>query len=339
MKKNMKDLCKMGIVVPALILTLAACGASGNTSAPAAEAGEAATTEAVGAAESSEETAATETAAAEPITYENEGMKMTVPGEFADKVIVTIPESKEDGVLFTVSEKASVDAAVAMGESENDGYGWLFAIGKLGEEEVNRMLCNDMSGQIVFAQNAAGEYYIYYHPTDVRYNRETPEQMQADQEDWTAACEWADSMRAAFIAENEGLTAKTFDNSTPAIYIARAALEDGANFEISTTEFGPMAPNGVDGLPFFQKLVENATYEYVDMEEGPDGEYVVLSFPDDNIRFDFFKDENNKNLIRQVTTADDEEYSYYFKATLADDSVQATDVMQEWYNALVEANK
>jgi hypothetical protein len=40
-----------------------------------------------------------------------------------------------------------------------------------------------------------------------------------------------------------------------------------------------------------------------------------------------------------VTTADDEEYSYYFKATLADDSVQASDVMQEWYNALVEANK
>jgi hypothetical protein len=109
MKKNMKDLCKMGIVVPALILTLAACGASGNTSAPAAEAGEAATAEAAGAAESSEETAATETAAAEPITYENEGMKMTVPGEFADKVIVTIPESKEDGVLFTdIPEKTLV---------------------------------------------------------------------------------------------------------------------------------------------------------------------------------------------------------------------------------------
>ena len=31
MKKNTKDLLKMGIVVPALILSLAACGASGNT--------------------------------------------------------------------------------------------------------------------------------------------------------------------------------------------------------------------------------------------------------------------------------------------------------------------
>jgi predicted small lipoprotein YifL len=334
MKKNTKDLLKMGIVVPALVLSLAACGASGTTSTPASEAGEAATEETV---VTTEEADAAE--AAEPVTYENEGMKMTVPGEFADKVIVTIPESKEDGVLFTVSEKASVDAAVAMGESAEDGYGWLFAIGKLGEEEVNRMLCNDMSGQIVFAQNADGEYYIYYHPTDVRYNRETPEQMEADQEDWSAVCAWADSMRDAFIAENEGLTAKSFDNSTPAIYIARAALEEGANFEISTTEFGPMAPNGVDGVPYFEKLVQNAKYEYVDMEEAPDGEYVVLSFPDDNVRFDFFKADGSKNLIRQVTTTDDEEYSYYFQATLADESVQAADVMQEWYNALVEANK
>ena len=119
----------------------------------------------------------------------------------------------------------------------------------------------------------------------------------------------------------------------------RAALEEGANFEISTTEFGPMAPNGVDGVPYFEKLVQNAKYEYVDMEEAPDGEYVVLSFPDDNVRFDFFKADGSKNLIRQVTTTDGEEYSYYFQATLADESVQAADVMQEWYNALVEANK
>ena len=318
----------MGIVVPALILSLAACGASGNTtSTPAPEAEAAATAEA---AQPTEETAA------EPATYENDGMKMTVPGEFADKVIVTIPESKEDGVLFTVSEKASVEAAKAQGYSEEDGMGWLFAIGRDSEEVVKRMLCDDMSGQVVFAQDADGQYYIFYHPTDVRYNRETPEQMEADQDEWTAVCEWADSMRDAFIAENEGLTAVTYDNSTPAIFIARAALAEDANYTISTTEFGPMAPNGVDGVPYFEKLVKNAKFEYEDIEEGPDGEYVVLSFPDENVRFDFFT--ADKTLVRQVVTDGEEEYSYYFRATLADD-LQATDVMQEWYNALVEANK
>ena len=328
MKKNTKDLLKMGIVVPALILSLAACGASGNTtSTPAPEAEAAATAEA---AQPTEETAA------EPATYENDGMKMTVPGEFADKVIVTIPESKEDGVLFTVSEKASVEAAKAQGYSEEDGMGWLFAIGRDSEEVVKRMLCDDMSGQVVFAQDADGQYYIFYHPTDVRYNRETPEQMEADQDEWTAVCEWADSMRDAFIAENEGLTAVTYDNSTPAIFIARAALAEDANYTISTTEFGPMAPNGVDGAPYFEKLVKNAKFEYEDIEEGPDGEYVVLSFPDENVRFDFFT--ADKTLVRQVVTDGEEEYSYYFRATLADD-LQATDVMQEWYNALVEANK
>ena len=328
MKKNTKDLLKMGIVVPALILSLAACGASGNTtSTPAPEAEAAATAEA---AQPTEETAA------EPAIYENDGMKMTVPGEFADKVIVTIPESKEDGVLFTVSEKASVEAAKAQGYSEEDGMGWLFAIGRDSEEVVKRMLCDDMSGQDVFAIDADGQYYIYYHPTDVRYNRETPEQMEADQDQWSAACEWADSMKAAFIAENEGLTAVSYDNSTPAIFIARAALAEDANYTISTTEFGPMAPNGVDGVPYFEKLVKNAKFEYEDIEEGPDGEYVVLSFPDENVRFDFFT--ADKTLVRQVVTDGEEEYSYYFRATLADD-LQATDVMQEWYNALVEANK
>ena len=329
MKKNTKDLFEMGIIVPALVLSLAACGASGNTSStPAPEAGAAVTAEA---AETTEQAVVTE-----PVTYENEGMKMTVPAEFADKVIVTIPESKEDGVLFTVSEKASVEAAKAQGYGEEDGMGWLFAIGKDSEETVKRMLCDDMSGQVVFAQNADGEYYVFYHPTDVRYNRETPEQMEADQDEWTAVCEWADSMRAAFIAENEGLTAVSYDNSTPSIFISRAALQEGANYTISTTEFGPMAPNGVDGGPYFEKLVKNAKYEYEDMEEGPDGEYVVLDFPDDNIRIDFFT--ADKTLVRQVVTDGEEEYSYYFRATLADD-LQTTDVMQEWYNALVEANK
>ena len=304
----------MGIVVPALILSLAACGASGNTtSTPAPEAEAAATTEA---AQPAEQTVT------EPVVYENEGMKMTVNSEFANKVIVNIPESKEDGVLFTVSEKASVEAAKAQGYGEEDGMGWLFAIGRDSEEVVKRMLCDDMSGQD--------------HPTDVRYNRETPEQMEADQDEWTAVCEWADSMRDAFIAENEGLTAVSYDNSTPAIFIARAALAEDANYTISTTEFGPMAPNGVDGVPYFEKLVKNAKFEYEDREEGPDGEYVVLSFPEENIRFDFFT--ADKNLVRQVVTDGDEEYNYYFRATLADDQ-QATDVMQEWYNALVEANK
>ena len=305
MKKNTKDLLKMGIVVPALILSLAACGASGNTtSTPAPEAEAAATTEA---AQPAEETVA------EPVVYENEGMKMTVNSEFVNKVIVNIPESKEDGVLFTVSEKASVEAAKAQGYSEEDGMGWLFAIGRDSEEVVKRMLCDDMSGQDVFAMDADGKYYIYYHPTDVRYNRETPEQMEADQDQWSAICEWADSMKDAFIAENEGLTAVSYDNSTPAIFIARAALAEDANYTISTTEFGPMAPNGVDGVPYFEKLV-----------------------PEENIRFDFFT--ADKNLVRQVVTDGDEEYNYYFRATLADDQ-QATDVMQEWYNALVEANK
>ena len=72
MKKNTKDLLKMGIVVPALVLSLAACGTSGTTSTPAPEAGEAATEETV---VTTEEAAAAETA--ERLEREQADMQIT----------------------------------------------------------------------------------------------------------------------------------------------------------------------------------------------------------------------------------------------------------------------
>lgn len=331
MKKNTKDLLKMGVIIPALILSLAACGASGNntTAEPAAEETEAEATETE--TETTEEVV--EETAAEPITYENDGMKMTVPAEFADKVIVETIESKEDGILFTVSEKASVEAGKAQGD-DFDGYGWLFAIGTIDDETRRQSLCNDMSGQIIFAEDEAGNYYVYYHPTDVRYNRETPEQMEADQDDWTAVCEWADTMRDAFIQENSGLTAKSYDNSDVAMALARTAYEEGLKYTISTTEFGPLEPNGVDAEPYFERLVCGAKYEYTD-EEAPDGEYVVLMFEDDGVRYDFFYADGYQNYVRRVYGDAEDDYTLY-KATLADETATANGIMDEWYHALAE---
>lgn len=337
---KMMDLFKVGIMVPALVITMAACGnstaadAAKSAEAPAAEAEaaqEAEVTEAAEAAEAPEAEAKEEEPGVETV-YENGGFKMTVPAEFANKVIVETPAESDDGILFEVSEKASVEAAKAKGE-DYDGSGWLFAICKRDEESFRQMLCSDMYGEEPIGYDADGNYYAYYHPSDVRYDRETPEQMMADQDEWEKVCEWATGMKQAFIDENEGITPFNWSGTVLEAYLARTAYDKEAVYTISSlmedAAQGPLEPKDVDAVKYFEKLTEDATYEIVD-EEAPDGMYVVLDFPEDEVRFDFFYAEEGKNLIRQVWG----DYEQVYKVTFADGSKTANDIMVEWYNEL-----
>ena len=342
MKKNMMDLFKIGVVVPALVLSMAACGSANagagkSAEAPAAET-EAQEAEAEKEAEATEAAepaeAEKEEAAAKEIVYENGGFKITVPAEFADKVIVDTPADNDDGVLFDVTEKASVDAAKAKG-SEYDGIGWLFAIGVRNEEEFHKMLCSDVSGEEPIGYDADGNYYVFFHPTDVRYDRETPEQMQADQDDWSKTVEWAYTMKQDFLDENAGLTPFKWGGTVLEAYLARTAYDKEAVYTLSTLEFaqdGALEPSDkVDAAKYFEMLTKDATYELFE-GEAPDGEYVVLSFPEDDVRFDFFYAEDGKNLIRQVWGDNEQVY----KVTFADEKKTANDIMDAWARELAE---
>ena len=75
--------------------------------------------------------------------YENAGYKLSVPAEIDELLIVEM--SQNDGILFTVSEKLSVETDKAQGGS-GDGAGRLFSIGALSEIQLYDMLCSDMSG-------------------------------------------------------------------------------------------------------------------------------------------------------------------------------------------------
>ena len=268
---------------------------------------------------------------------ENNGFRLVIPLEYNELLNVTPgTDGDENGVLFAVSEKASVEAAEKQGYG-GDGYGELFAIGRITKDDLNKRLCYDMSGQEVFAQDADGNCYMFYHPTDVRFYRETTEQMTKDQEQWTKLNGWArGKARDSFLAENAGLTAVSCDNSEISMFLARAAYMDGANYTLSTTAFGPLAPKGVDAAPFVEKLLQNVTVEPVDSSETPDGEYVVLYFTDDDYRFDFFRMEGKENYCRQTWLNGENEQLY--KLTFADGTIKASEVMQAWYDALVEAN-
>ena len=346
-KKRIADLVKIGVLVPALIVSMAACGAaSAQDNGGGEAAGAADTTVAENTGDTAgemieekteEKTEETATQPAEGKVYENKGYKITVPAELADKITVETPEVSEDGVIFNCFETKSVEAAKGT-ERENMSPGWLFAITERDEESTRQILANDYPGQEPIAKAEDGTYFIYNHPTDVRYERATPEEMEKDQDEWTAACEWADSVSKSFAADN-GLTRIYYSGTVIEAALGKAAFDENANYTLSTTELGTLEPKDVDPVAYYERLTNGATFESIDLEENevPDGEYVVLTFPDENIRYDFFLAEGKENIIRQVIGAEGEEqYSYFFKVTYEDGTTKASEIMNEWCHALAE---
>jgi L,D-peptidoglycan transpeptidase YkuD (ErfK/YbiS/YcfS/YnhG family) len=144
--------------------------------------------------------------------YEAKGLKLVVPEKHNDKLIIKALSAGENGKLFTVSEKKSVEES-RLAHMKYDGMGWLFSIGKISEGQLNEMLANDMSGVEIFAKDISGMYYVFYHPTDVRYHRSTIQEMREDQALWTELVQWAgQSVRSDFIKNNPGLVSVTFNN-------------------------------------------------------------------------------------------------------------------------------
>ena len=60
----------------------------------------------------------------------NEGLQLTIPAEYADLVLAEVAVGD---MLFSVSEKASVEAAQAFGEPADSGAGWLFGIRRISD--------------------------------------------------------------------------------------------------------------------------------------------------------------------------------------------------------------
>lgn len=263
----------------------------------------------------------------------NGGIVLNVPSEATELVLVDMPQDDPDGMLFRVSEKASVEAGEADGHDASWGDGWLFGIRRVNADTLHEMLCYDMSGADVFAKDADDNYYIFTHPTDVRLYRSDDSYEQA-MEQWTALNTWAwDDVRADILTENSALEPFERGNSMLDMYLARAAYQPDADYVLSTTEFGPLAPNGVDAAPYAERLMSGngVVYEGADVSETPDGEYVVLSFPADNVRFEFFRAAGG--YVRTVWGDGSVELT---KLTLPD-GAEASGVAQEWYDELAAA--
>lgn len=137
------------------------------------------------------------------LLYQNGGYTLFIPFEYEAQLLVETPENAADGLLFSVTEKASFEAS-----GKESGAGWLFGIRKISEEEMAELKSQDVPGEELFARDEDGNCFVFTHPTDVRYYREDNEAMLRDQEIWTTLTAWAwGSVRESFLRENGGLIA------------------------------------------------------------------------------------------------------------------------------------
>lgn len=266
------------------------------------------------------------------VYYENDGLRLRIPKVY-DQQLITRTQTGEVGRIFSVSEKASVEASQKTGDS-NYAAGWLFAIGTVSETELHDILCGDMSGRELFARDAKGNYYIYYHPTDVRYMRETPEAMERDRNQWHTLCAWAAySVRPDFLADNPGLTALTADNTNIGIYLANLSYRP-AKYSLAKQKGALYAGEGVSPQPFAEKLLYGNSFELVQDKVKRKGDSVKLSITDENVELHFFQWKGETYVLEKRDGAEVATY----KAIPMEEHAEALGVMNEWYAAVKAKN-
>lgn len=269
---------------------------------------------------------------AEDPVFTRDGLKLTIPAEYADLLVVATPEYDAEGdgyVLFRVSEKASMEAAKALDAEEDLGAGELFSIIRRSEKEAHEMLCYDLSGVEMIGRDTAEQYYFVCRPTDVRLVR--LENIEEGTKQWEALNAWADSVPRRFVEENAGLTAQTRGNSLLEMYLNRIAYLPETNYTLSTAAFGPLDGDGFDASAYVEKLLDGVTYEAVD-QKAPDGECTVLELSEDFIRFDFFLTDGGESYIRQVWN--DNRNEQFYKASGVDGAVRTGEVVRDWFDEL-----
>lgn len=259
------------------------------------------------------------------------GIVFEIPEEFRDLVTVQT-ENLQPDELIRVSETASIEAAKVTGS--NDALpGWLFSISRISEEELGKLRCDDMSGSEVFAEDD-DVYYMFNHPTDVRLIRESDEEMDAAMDQWTDLNDWAwEDVRMAILSATLQLDLETYSNTELDMYLCRA-MYGGKKYEIRSLDAGTFDPTIFGEDDYLEDLTEDVWYsevEEISDEERLDGEYIVMAFDEDNVRFDFFLGEGMENYIREVKTMDDgEEVETLYKASFKDSEESATGIMKEW---------
>ena len=270
----------------------------------------------------------------EATTYTNQGYTLSVPNEYTDLLIIDRPsEGGKAGILFYVSEKASVEASKKLFHDQSLSGGFLFGIGRIDETAFRMGMCGGMLGTDVFAKDEQGNYYVRYHPTDVQLIREG-DYTDADWAQWSTLCDWASVACDSFLVDNEGLTPYHRTYTDVDMFLSRLAYLDEDEFTLSRPgQEKPFVPSRELSRPFLDELMQ-ATFTSVPLDKAPNCEYISLNLPNEQIRFDFFlADNGNANYVRQ-TWSDGMEALYL---AIYDDGQLAGQSMLLWYIAAMQA--
>ena len=276
---------------------------------------------------------------------DKQGIRFEIPEEIKD--LVSVEDGVDADTIVSVYETASVKAAAAMGE-ENEGAGFIFSISTIPESRMKELRCGEMSGMEVFAEDD-DLYYVYNHPTDVRFVREDYESdgIEEDQSQWSKINEWAGrEVCKEILANNPELDPESYTNTYLDMLLARAAYEPGTKYELRSLEYGPdpLDPASIDEDDYIEDLAEDFTYEEIADAKAPDGEYYVLAFNpgDDEVRFDFFKASDSRNIIREVRMVGDEETETFYQAIVKDTDdadKTTTGIVEEWCAAIANGGE
>ena len=171
--------------------------------------------------------------------------------------------------------------------------------------------------------------------------RESNEEMDKAMDSWSMVNQWAgQEVCEEILANNPKLDPELYTNTDLDMHLAQAAYMPGTKYELRSVDYGPdpLDPSTLDENDYIEELAEDFTYEYLPDAEAPDGEYYVLAFEDgdDNVRFEFFKDPEGSNLIREVRMIGDEEDETLYQANPKDPAEDDTTsgIMSEWCAAV-----
>ena len=270
-----------------------------------------------------------------PDKVEVQEIAFEIPEDIRGLVTVET-EGLEDGELVRVSETASIEAA-AKTMPDYDRAGWIFSIGRVSETEMEKLRCGGMDGMEVFAEED-DFYYVYRHPTDVTFVREQYEDIDEDRDEWAKVSNWASgTVRDEILKNNPELDAETISNTNLDMHLARIAFQGDRSFLLKSLEYQePLDPSKLADDEYIEDLTDDVYYEVLYDEEAPDGEYIVMAFDEEGIRYDFFLADPAANLIREVFTLDGEEYTTLYRAVFDDPEETAVGIMKEWCEQLAK---
>lgn len=265
--------------------------------------------------------------------FTSEGFTLSIPNEYVDLLVVdTTVTGERDGTFFSVREKASVEAAKALWpDDETVGGGFLFGIGRVDEAVFHDMMIWGMTGADVFARDEEGNYYIYYHPTDVQLVR--VEYTEADWEQWTDLCEWAADVDVTFLFENHSLRPYSRTYSSVDCFLHFVTYGEGSIQLTKKRGDVVYTPDLSDSMPYLEQLLDDVLFHPV---QGGDfdltGDYITLDASGmyRHGSFDFFIDEGQQQYIRLYQGLEPS----YFMASRDGSFFPAGQVMVDWLDSL-----